>query len=99
MHPIILKAFHATLGELATADLVLFFIDASEAGFSLGRKVRSCEVLDEAEVIIRRYFPNEAIVPISVADQRNLTSLLSLVKSRLQSQRLLAKPRKPQARH
>src|SRR5208283_2544752 len=28
MHPIILKAFHATLGELATADLVLLFVDA-----------------------------------------------------------------------
>jgi len=124
MHPIILKAFHATLGELATADLVLLFVDVSETGFSLERKVRSCcqilrevdvgaptiicankidlissEALDEAEGIIRKYFPNEAIVPISVAEQRNLTTLLGLVESKLQSQRLLVKLRKPQARH
>ena len=33
MHPIILKAFHATLGELAAADLVLLFVDASDEEF------------------------------------------------------------------
>src|SRR5208283_3843678 len=42
MHPIILKAFHANLEELATADLVLLFIDASDDSFSLERKVRAC---------------------------------------------------------
>lgn len=124
MHPIILKAFHATLGELATADLVLLFLDVSEAGFSLERKVRSCsqilrevevgapiiicankidlistEELDEAEATVRKYFPNEPIVPISITEQRNLTTLLGLVESKLQSQRLLVKPRRPQARH
>ena len=51
MHPIILKAFHATLGELATADLVLLFVDASDDGFPLERKVRSCsQILREMDV-------------------------------------------------
>ena len=51
MHPIILKAFHATLGELATADLVLLFIDASDDNFPLERKVRSCsQILREMDV-------------------------------------------------
>lgn len=51
MHPIILKAFHATLGELATADLVLLFIDASDGRFSLERKVRSCaQILREIDM-------------------------------------------------
>jgi GTP-binding protein HflX len=43
MHPTILKAFHATLGELATADLVLLFVDVSDDRFLLERKVRSCD--------------------------------------------------------
>lgn len=51
MHPIILKAFHATLGELATADLVLLFVDASEERFPLERKVRSCsQILREVDI-------------------------------------------------
>ena len=51
MHPIILKAFHATLGELATADLVLLFIDSSDREFPLERKVRSCsQILREVDV-------------------------------------------------
>jgi GTP-binding protein HflX len=51
MHPTILKAFHATLGELATADLVLLFIDASDEKFPLERKVRSCsQILREVDV-------------------------------------------------
>jgi GTP-binding protein HflX len=51
MHPIILKAFHATLGELATADLVILFVDASDEKFPLERKVRSCsQILCEMEV-------------------------------------------------
>jgi GTP-binding protein HflX len=52
MHPIILKAFHATLGELATADLMLLFVDASDQMFPLERKVRSCsQILREVDII------------------------------------------------
>jgi GTP-binding protein HflX len=51
MHPIILKAFHATLGELATADLVLLFIDASDTEFPLERKIRACsQILREIDI-------------------------------------------------
>ena len=51
MDPIILKAFHATLGELSTADLVLLFVDVSEGKFSLERKVRACcQILREVDI-------------------------------------------------
>ncbi|MGP8070810.1 MAG: GTPase HflX [Candidatus Bathyarchaeia archaeon] len=51
MHPIILKAFHATLGELTTADLVLLFIDAADDEFPLERKVRACsQILREVDI-------------------------------------------------
>jgi GTP-binding protein HflX len=51
MHPIILKAFHATLGELATADLVLLFVDSTDDEFPLERKVRSCsQILREVDI-------------------------------------------------
>ncbi len=51
MHPIILKALHATLGELAAADLVLLFVDASDEIFPLERKVRSCsQTLREVDI-------------------------------------------------
>jgi GTP-binding protein HflX len=119
MHPTILKAFHATLGELATADLVLLFIDASDRKFPLERKVRSCsqilrevditaptmicankidlistEEFEESKSIIRKYFLNEAIVPISVKTQQNLDELLGLIRSKLHEQRLIVKREK-----
>jgi GTP-binding protein HflX len=124
MHPIILKAFHATLGELATADLVLLFADASDAKFPLERKIRSCaqilrevditaptiicanktdliasDQLQEAEALIRRYFPNEEIVPASVRTGENLDKVLTLIESKLRAQRIIAEPRRPEAPH
>ncbi len=123
MHPVILKAFHATLGELATADLVLLFIDASDDKFPLERKVRSCsqtlrevditsptivcankidlispEQLEESIATIRRYF-NEEIVPVSIKNGENLDKVLGLIRSKLQAQRLIVNPRRPEARH
>lgn len=122
MHPIILKAFHATLGELATADLVILFVEASDQKFTLERKVRSCaqilrevdiiaptiicanktdmitaDQLQDAQAMIRRYFPNEQIVPVSVKTGENLDRVLALIESKLEAQRLIVKPRKPQA--
>lgn len=119
MHPTILKAFHATLGELATADLVLLFIDASDRKFPLERKVRSCsQILREVDItapiiicankmdlispeefedskgIIRKYFLNEDIVPVSVKTQENLDVLLGLIHSRLHAQKLIVKQEK-----
>lgn len=116
MHPVILKAFHATLGELATADLVLLFIDASDRKFPLERKVRSCsqilrevditaptiicankidlvspEELEESKAIIRKYFISEEIAPVSVKTGENLDSLLTMIRLKLQTQRLIVK--------
>ena len=39
MHPIIVQAFNTTLGEISSADLILLFIDASEAPESIYRKL------------------------------------------------------------
>src|SRR6266704_431015 len=39
MHPIILKAFNTTLGEITNADLILLFVDVSEDLESVFRKV------------------------------------------------------------
>ena len=116
MHPVILKAFHATLGELATADLVLLFIDASDRKFPLERKVRSCsqilrevditaptiicankidlvspEELEESKAIIRKYFISEEIAPVSVKTGENLDSLLTMIRLKLQTQKLIVK--------
>jgi GTP-binding protein HflX len=124
MHPTILKAFHATLGELATADLVLLFVDASDGKFTFERKIRSCaqilrevditapamicankidrtspEVLQEAEAVIRKYFPTEQIVPVSVGTGENLDKVLAIIEAKLQRQRVIVKPRKPEPPH
>lgn len=124
MHPVILKAFHATLGELATADLVLLFIDASDRKFPLERKVRSCsqilrevditaptiicanktdlvspEELEESKAIIRKYFISEEIAPVSVKTGENLDSLLTMIRLKLQTQKLIVKSGKQQSHH
>jgi len=122
MHPIILKAFHATLGELAAADLILLFVDASDEKFPLERKIRSCsqilrevditaptiicanktdlittEQLESAQSTVRKYFPNEPIVPVSVRTGENVPRVLALVESKLETGSLTVKPGKPQA--
>jgi GTP-binding protein HflX len=120
MHPTILKAFHATLGELATADLVLLFVDASDEPFPLERKVRSCsqilrevdvtspiiicankvdkisaEQLEESKSIIRKYFLNEEIIPVSVKTGQSLDALLGMIGKQLQSLKVTVKQRTP----
>jgi len=120
MHPIILKAFHATLGELATADLVLLFIDASDDPFPLERKVRACsQILREVDVtsptiicankadkitaeqveeslrVIRKYFLNEEIIPLSVKTGQALDTLLMAIHNHLQSLRVTVNQRTP----
>lgn len=39
MHPIIVKAFNTTLGEISLADLILLFVDVSEDGERMFRKL------------------------------------------------------------
>ncbi len=39
MHPIIVEAFNTTLGEISNADLILLFVDASEAPELIYRKL------------------------------------------------------------
>ena len=120
MHPIILKAFHATLGELATADLVLLFVDANDEPFPLERKVRACsqilrevdvtspilisankvdkisaEQLEQAEAIIRKYFLNEEITPLSVKTGQGVDTLLRGIGKQLQYAKVTVNQRTP----
>ncbi len=43
MHPIIVKAFNTTLGEIAQADVILIFVDISDSIQSLIRKLSSTD--------------------------------------------------------
>lgn len=50
MHPTIVKAFNATLGEIAHSDLILLFVDASEEGHVIARRSASMnKILREIE--------------------------------------------------
>jgi len=51
MHPIILKAFNATLSEITNADLILLFVDLSDDPSVLNRRVASTnKILREIDV-------------------------------------------------
>jgi len=51
MHPIILKAFNATLSEITNADLILLFVDLSDDPRVLNRRVASTsKILREIDV-------------------------------------------------
>ncbi len=51
MHPIILKAFNATLSEITNADLILLFVDLSDDLSVLNRRVASTsKILREIDV-------------------------------------------------
>jgi len=51
MHPIILKAFNATLSEITNADLILLFVDLSDDPGVLNRRVASTsKILREMDV-------------------------------------------------
>ena len=52
MHPIILKAFNTTLGEISTSELILLFIDISEDEEIVYRK------LTASNQILKQIAPN-----------------------------------------
>jgi GTP-binding protein HflX len=57
MHPTIVKAFTATLGEIAHSDVILLFVDASEETHTIGRRCSSMnkilrEIGIDGEVIV-----------------------------------------------
>jgi len=57
MHPTIVKAFTATLGEIAHSDLILLFVDASEETHIIGRRCSSMnkilrEIGIDGEIIV-----------------------------------------------
>jgi GTP-binding protein HflX len=57
MHPIIVKAFNTTLGEIAHSDVILLFVDASEEPQAIARRCASMntilrEIDAEGQVIV-----------------------------------------------
>ena len=56
MHPIIVKAFNTTLGELSNSDLILLFIDISEDEETVFRKITA------SKEILKRVAPNVPLI-------------------------------------
>ncbi len=56
MHPIIIKAFNTTLGEISDSDLILLFIDVSEDEEIVYRKMTA------SNEILKRIAPNVPII-------------------------------------
>ena len=56
MHPIIIKAFNTTLGEISNSDLILLFIDISEDEETVYRKITA------SNEILKRIAPNVPLV-------------------------------------
>ncbi|MBO0888133.1 GTPase HflX [Candidatus Bathyarchaeota archaeon] len=56
MHPIIVKAFNTTLGELSNSDLILLFIDISEDEETVFRKITA------SNEILKRVAPNVPLI-------------------------------------
>ncbi len=57
MHPIIVKAFNTTLGEIAHSDVILLFVDASEEPRAIARRCASMntilrEIDAEGQVVV-----------------------------------------------
>ena len=64
MHPIIVKAFNTTLGEISNSDLIFLFIDVSEDGERVFRKTTA------SNEILKRIAPNvPVIVCVNKADR------------------------------
>ena len=56
MHPIIVKAFNTTLGEIAQADVILIFVDISDSIQSLIRKLSS------TDDVLRQLYVDDKII-------------------------------------
>jgi 50S ribosomal subunit-associated GTPase HflX len=70
MHPIILKAFNTTLGEITNSDLILLFIDISEDEEIVFRKVNA------SSQILKQIAPNvPLLVCINKVDKSNESQL------------------------
>ena len=70
MHPIILKAFNTTLGEITNSDLILLFIDISEEEEIVFRKINA------SSQILKQIAPNvPLLVCINKVDKSNESQL------------------------
>src|SRR5712691_983717 len=70
MHPIILKAFNTTLGEITNSDLILLFIDISEDEEIVFRKINA------SSQILKQIAPNvPLLVCINKVDKSNESQL------------------------
>src|SRR5881296_2677331 len=70
MHPIIMKAFNTTLGEITNADLILLFVDISEDEEIVFRKINA------SSQILKQIAPNvPLLVCINKVDKSNESQL------------------------
>ncbi|MEM1587706.1 MAG: GTPase HflX [Candidatus Bathyarchaeia archaeon] len=78
MHPIILDAFNATLNEIANADLILLFIDASDDFEALTRKINT------SDQILRRIGASSKMIicvnKIDLVNEEKLKEIEKIIK-------------------
>jgi len=87
MHPIILDAFHSTLGEISSADLILLFLDASEDLQTLRRKA-----LYSDEILTRIGVRSPIVVCANKADllsERGLKRALASIEESLPGREII----------
>ncbi|HET7404730.1 MAG TPA: GTPase HflX [Candidatus Bathyarchaeia archaeon] len=79
MHPIILKAFNTTLGEISNSDLILLFIDISEENETIHRK------LTASSEVLKKIAPNVPLIlcinKVDKCDQDHMLAGRSLVST------------------
>lgn len=79
MHPIILKAFNTTLGEISNSDLILLFVDISEENETIHRK------LTASSEILKKIAPNVPLVvcinKVDKCDQDHMLAGRSIVSA------------------
>ncbi|HEX4919448.1 MAG TPA: GTPase HflX [Candidatus Bathyarchaeia archaeon] len=79
MHPIILKAFNTTLGEISNSDLILLFIDISEENETIHRK------LTASREVLKKIAPNVPLIlcinKVDKCDQDHMLAGRSLVST------------------
>ena len=79
MHPIILKAFNTTLGEISNSDLILLFVDISEENETIHRKLMA------SSEILKKIAPNVPLVlcinKVDKSDQDHMLAARNLVST------------------
>jgi 50S ribosomal subunit-associated GTPase HflX len=86
--------------KVRSCSQILREVDVTSPTIICANKVDkiSAEQLEQSKAIIRKYFPNEEIIPLSVKTGEALDTLLRMIEKWLQSLKVTVKQRTPPAR-